>query len=188
MISEEHKVIEKKDYDEISAMREAYNALKDLKYDEKQRVFSWLQNKMDIKDIHEQKISLIEESKHDVDLNHGLIENFNNIPDVFASVNVKKDVDRVLLVAAYLQLKNKLPDLTSREINKELQHLGYRVKNITTTIQGLINRKPQLMIQTWKNNSSKQGQKKFKVTSEGIATAKKMLINTSHSYDGEKAQ
>ena len=58
--------------------------------------------------------------------------------------------------------------LSGREINEELKHLGYGVKNITDCINSLKSRSPQHMIQTKKNSSAKQAWKEYRVTRAGI--------------------
>lgn len=184
MENNEHQVDEMKEVDELTAIKNAYDALKNLDDAGKQRAFSWLQNKLNISKQSQGNIPLSDNSEHKSEINNGTIESFASVPDIFAAANAKKEVDKVLLVASYLQLKNNMPDLTGRDVNKELQHLGHAVKNITTTIQGLIDKKPQLMIQTWKSGKSKQAQKKYKVTSAGIDAAKKLLVNKNIS-DGE---
>ena len=79
------------------------------------------------------------------------------------------------MVASYLQEAKNLSELTGREINKELTHLGHGIKNITAAINSLMNKKPKLMIQTHKAGKAKQAQKKYKVTTEGLAAARKMI-------------
>ena len=53
--------------------------------------------------------------------------------------------------------------------------MGHRVTNITVAINSLMNRKPQLMIQTRKEGTSQQAHKKYKVSAEGLNAVKKMI-------------
>ena len=60
-------------------------------------------------------------------------------------------------------------------MNKKLKDLGYRVSNITTAFNGLINRRPQLVIQTKKSGTSKQARKLYRLTTEGQRAVERML-------------
>jgi len=97
------------------------------------------------------------------------------VADIFAKAHPRKDVEKVLIVASYIQEKKGGEELTAREINMKLNLLGHHVRNITSTIGALMHRKPQLMIQTRKEGKTKQAQKRYKVSLEGLALAKRMI-------------
>ena len=162
-------------------MSDVYKIIKDLADDEKVRVLDWLSNKFELGKLPspQRKATLTPASLGSEDSKS--LDGFESLADLFSVANVKTDQEKVLLSASYLQMKNSLPDLTGREINKELQNLGHGVANITNTITGLMVKKPKLMIQTHKSGKTKQAQKKYKVTIEGLATAKKYinLVNES---------
>jgi len=80
-----------------------------------------------------------------------------------------------------LQEKNSDQELTGREINSELNHLGHGVGNITNAISSLINRKPSLMIQTRKAGKTKQAQKRYKITHEGMKQVKEMIAKENEN-------
>jgi hypothetical protein len=75
-----------------------------------------------------------------------------------------------------LQCKQSKAELTGLEINKELHHMGHKVSNITSVINQLIGKRPQLMIQTKKEGKTRQAKKKYKVTTVGISTARDTLF------------
>ena len=100
---------------------------------------------------------------------------FESVADAFGRAHCKNEPEKVLVVASYLQEHDGKSELTGREINKELTHLGHGVSNITVAIGSLINRKPKLMIQTRKEGKTQQAQKKYKVTGEGVTAARKLL-------------
>lgn len=147
---------------EIQAMTRVHSALKDLDEDAKQRVLDWARDKFSLKGP--------KTGGGGAD-----IMSFESIADIFAQANPKSDSDKVLVVGAYLQEKKAGGELTGREINKELKHLGHGVGNITNAITSLTERKPSLMIQTRKEGKTKQAQKKYKVTTEGLAAAKNLI-------------
>lgn len=101
---------------------------------------------------------------------------FETVDDLFLSSSAKKVSHRILLVAAYLQEKKNLDEISSLEINTELKRLGYGVTNITTLINGLIKKIPPPMIVTRKDGSTKQSRRKFKVTERGFDDVKKFII------------
>lgn len=174
---------------EIEAMKGAYSSLKDLNQEEQARVIEWLVKKLSLLDLLGfeglQKKNIKKEILDNLkgtEINND-IASFDSVADLFAASNANSDQEKVLLIASYLQIKNSLSEITSREINKGLQHMGHGVGNITNTISGLIDKKPQLMIQTRKEGKSQQAQKKYKVTTEGVIAAKKLINQTNGSNE-----
>lgn len=160
---------------ELKAMNEIYNALKDLESEERQRVIGWVVGKFSITNPIKNSIKDRQEAD-DVKLAAvNDFSSFKSIADIFTNAKVKRAADKVLIVGAYLQQKQDGGELTGREINKELHHLGHRIGNITNAISTLINEKPQLMIQIRKEGKTKQAQKKYKVTAEGFTAANKII-------------
>ncbi|MCP5104013.1 MAG: hypothetical protein GY950_11570 [bacterium] len=104
------------------------------------------------------------------------LKNFDNIEDLFLSSDAKRVSDRILLAAAYVQVKKNAREVTSYEINTQLRAVGYGVTNITTLINGLLKKTPPLMIITKKDGATKQARRKFRVTEHGIKTAIGFLI------------
>lgn len=163
---------------ELKAMKTVYDALSELDEDTKRRVIDWVigkfslsrsKQKADRSTIGIQTVSGTGETN---------LASFSSVADLFAMANPKSEADKVLVVASYLQEAKNLSELTGREVNKELIHLGHGVKNITAAINSLMNKKPKLMIQTRKEGKTKQAQKKYKVTTEGLAAARKMIGST----------
>ncbi len=105
-------------------------------------------------------------------------EEFDSIEELFLTSDVKKVSHRILLAAAYLQEKNDLTEVSSLEINTQLKKLGYGVTNITTLINGLLNKKPPLMEVTKKEGTTKQARRKFKVTEPGFDVARNFVKET----------
>jgi len=169
---------------ELKAMNAAYEAIKDLEEEAIGRVVNWLIGKFSI-GRPKSLANVIPPSATSDKTNDNLVNAFNSIAELFGKANYKTESDKVLLVAAYLQIKEGKEDLTGREINRALNHLGHAVKNITNTISQLINRKPSLMIQTRKEGKSQQAQKKYKVTIEGLKAASTMVEN-SEAVSGEQ--
>lgn len=159
---------------EIKIMNEIYRSLKNLDENARQRIIKWIIDKYSLDLIKHDDVDFIK-TKENIFTPQFEIKSFKSVADIFSKAHPKNDIEKVLIVSAYLQ-ENKLgSELTGREINRGLNLLGHGVRNITSAIGSLINRKPQLMIQTRKEGKTKQAQKKYKVTTEGLALATKMI-------------
>lgn len=165
---------------EIKAMHDCFETLKGLDEKARARVLFWLNRKFLSGDQKVLSMGSGESTVEQVGLKYNF-DSFSSIAEVFGHVNLKTDYDKVLIVSVYLQTKEQKTELTSREISKELNHLGHGVSNITNAIGALIKRKPNLMIQTRKEGTSQQAQKKYKVTVEGIKVALNMLNDVIES-------
>jgi hypothetical protein len=99
----------------------------------------------------------------------------DSLPDLYAAVSPASDADRALVVGYWFQVLQGEQDLDGFQINKELKHLGHGVSNITTALSSLIERKPQLVIQTRKSGNSKQARKRYRLTDAGIKAVERLL-------------
>lgn len=170
---------------ELKAMNEVHTLLRELDDASRSRVLNWLFQKFSHSGLRVEQFgakgaestNYINEGRNRGSDSDGtqLMSELSSISDLFAIAEPKSESQKVLLVATFLHQKLGLADLTSRSINDELKHMGHGVSNITATINSLINRKPKLMIQTRKEGKSKQSQKKYKVTVEGINSIKEMI-------------
>ena len=162
---------------ELKAMQITYSAIKGLDDDAKKRLIDWLIGKFSLgvkKEIAQNFVSndLRTENYNDI---HEILSRSVQIAEIFGQLEPKTDSEKVLIVAAFLQENQGLAELTSRQINDELKHLGHGVSNITTSIGMLINKRPNMMIQTRKEGKSQQAQKKYKVTAEGFKMVMEMF-------------
>lgn len=165
---------------EIEVMNEIYRSLKGLDENARQRVIKWIVDKYSITLIkHEEADS--EKTRRRIFAPYFEIKSFKSVTDIFSKARPKNDIEKVLIISAYLQETKLGSELTGREINKNLNLLGHGVRNITSTIGSLMHRKPQLMIQTRKEGKTRQAQKKYKVTAEGLALVTKMV--NEEDYD-----
>jgi hypothetical protein len=159
---------------EIEIMNEIYRSLKNLDEHARQRVIKWIIDKYSLDLIKHDVINPVE-TKENIFVSQFDLKSFKSVAEIFSKARPKNDIEKVLIISAYLQETKLGSELTGREINRGLNLLGHGVRNITSTIGALINRKPQLMIQTRKEGKTKQAQKKYKVTAEGLALATKMI-------------
>ncbi len=171
---------------EIQAMSSCFDVLKDLDAESQERVINWLLSKFELKapnKIHQSTNQGTADTQNEQtgdgqkqpNVTGTELSSFESIADLFSKMPTKTESEKVLVVATFLQVNQNQQDLGGRQINSELKHLGHGVKNITLAVQGLINRKPQLMIQTRKSGNTQQAKKKYKVTSAGVNKIKEAL-------------
>lgn len=103
------------------------------------------------------------------------IEAFGSPGELLAATAAKTDAERALVVAAHLQRAEARESLSAFEINSQLKHLGYRVRNITEAIGAHQRARPALMIQIRKSGNSKQARKAYSVTAPGFAKVQSLL-------------
>jgi hypothetical protein len=100
---------------------------------------------------------------------------FDSLADLYAAASPEQDTDKALVVGYWVQVCEEEGDFDGYSINKRLKDLGYGVTNITNAFSGLINRRPQLVIQTKKSGTSKQARKLYRLTTEGQRTVERMI-------------
>lgn len=104
----------------------------------------------------------------------GLMD-YDTVMDLFANAEVKKVSQKILLMAAFLQERQNFKEISSYDINFRLKRLNQGVQNISSSINGLLNRKPEVMVELERSGSSKQARRKFRVTIEGLRVAAEFL-------------
>jgi len=100
---------------------------------------------------------------------------FDSLKEILKASTVKRTGAKLLLVAAYLQEKENLKELTSYVISSRLKKIGEEIKHPSATINNLISRKPPLLLQTGKHGDSEKSRRKFRVTEEGLRIARKYI-------------
>ena len=66
-------------------------------------------------------------------------------------------------------------DFDSFRLNKELQHLGHQLPNVTYALTELGKRKPALAMQVRKSGKSAQARKRYRLTDAGIKSVEEMM-------------
>ncbi len=100
---------------------------------------------------------------------------FDSLKEILNASTVKRTGAKMLLVAAYLQEKENLKELTSYIISSRLKKIGEEIKHPSATINNLIGRKPPLLLQTGKHGDSEKSRRKFRVTEEGLKIARNYI-------------
>ncbi len=100
---------------------------------------------------------------------------YETLADLFHVTDPASEADRALVTGYWLQVRGTEPDFDAQTVNTALKDLGHRVSNITQAFNYLIDRRPQLVIQTKKSGTSKQARKRYKLTSAGLAAVQQMI-------------
>lgn len=187
---------------EISAMNETLDALKNLNNGQRKRVIDWITARYRLNEVSafetpeeeaQTEITEIEEPDEKAvrrrrgrkpgprkaraaGIDKTDITNYETVLDLFSEANVKKVSSKILLMSAYLQEKLKFAEISSFDINSRLKRIKHGVSNISTAINGLMKKSPQLLVEVEKpGEEGKSSRKKFRVTEEGIKLAKTFL-------------
>lgn len=105
----------------------------------------------------------------------GGIEEAETLAEFYDRAGASTDGEKVLVASYWFQFREGAAEIEARHINTQLKHLGHGVGNVTRAFESLKSQKPALIVQTRKDGSTKQAQKKFKVTSEGKKAVERML-------------
>lgn len=159
---------------ELKAMGAVYEALCGLEDGAKARVLEWATKRFSLaKPTAPRERGSGEHGGQDSSQKE--LGGFSSVAEVFGAASPETTADKALVVAAFLHESNGGKEIAAREVNSELKHLGHGVKNITHAVRPLIEGRPQLLIQTRKEGKTRQAQKKYRVTNEGLARVKAML-------------
>jgi hypothetical protein len=167
--------VERDPFAALEAMKAIATALKNLDDDAVARIVRWQidQYAVDVSGVGRIRRSGPQESSESVHEVAATV--FETAAELMAAANPRTDTEKVLVTGYWFQVIQNQSDLESQAINTELKHQGHGIKNVTTAFSGLINQKPQLVIQLRKAGTSKQARKKYKLTNEGIKKVQRMI-------------
>lgn len=100
---------------------------------------------------------------------------YDSLKEIFSTATAKRLGAKILLAAAYLQEKENLKELSSYDVSSRLKKIGEEIKNASVAINGLMGKKPPLLIQTGTLGVGLKSRRKFRVTEEGLKVARKYL-------------
>jgi len=96
--------------------------------------------------------------------------------DLFDAARPRTEPERALVGGYWFQVVQGASDFPSMSVNNALKDIGHGVSNITDALSKLQNRKPAAQIrQVAKSGRSRQGRKRYKLTTAGVAEVKRML-------------
>ena len=153
---------------EIAAITAMAKAFDGMDSDAIERVLAWGAARFGVAPSVTAQASL-----HDVQ--NGSNEVHTDFPSLFSQAGPSTDPERALVGGYWLQVANGAEDFVSRDVNDELKNVGEGVGNITDALSKLMRRKPAEAMQTQKTGKSRQGRKRYKLTTAGIARVEKLL-------------
>jgi hypothetical protein len=154
---------------EIEAMREAFQALKDIEPTARLRVVRWLADRFEIHFQHTAKPGEKASDPNDA------LSQFESFADLHGGVSPSTEAESALVGGYWFQVVQKNADFSSQQVNDELKNLGNAVGNITAAFNSLRERKPALVLQVQKSGTTKQARKRYKLTQAGIREIERLL-------------
>lgn len=100
---------------------------------------------------------------------------FEDLADLFFQASPSTHQEKLLVAGYWFQSVKGQEDLTARQINDELKHLGHQVTNITRSFSRLMSKKPALAMQVRKTGASQQAHKIYRLTKAGLNRVEEML-------------
>jgi hypothetical protein len=178
---------------EIIAMNQVLETFKYLNHAQKQRVANWVkarfmlmldkppaglvppvENRASLQPIIGSEGTMaepaVEEEPKRVVRKKRLSDYFTSL-DVFAESDVKKSTAKILLMAAFLQERQDFKEITSYDISFRLKRIKQPVSNISSLINGILKKKPPLIVEIEQEDQAKHSRKKFKITKMGVRVA-----------------
>ena len=162
---------------ELKAMSTVIRALEDLEDEAKGRVLRWAADRYELGTHVSGSTSSSGASPANKEV-IGSDPSIEGVDELFVAASPKTQADKVLVVGYWLQEIKGQGYVDSYQVNSELKNLGHGIGNITRSFDKLIERRPQLVIQTYKSGSSRQARKKYKLTREGIQRVKALVSGT----------
>ncbi len=104
---------------------------------------------------------------------------FEHFAELFAAAQPKTNEDKALVAAYWVQAVKGQDQWQSRALNSELKNLGHPIANITDALSSNMRKKPQRIFQLRKSGSSRQSNKTYKVTHEGLIYVQGMVSGSS---------
>lgn len=176
---------------EIGAMNEVLVSFKQLDNGQRKRIVDWLTARFKLNEPYDStQIALSEpvelkrtrrkpgpKKKTDVSASpeEKNIKLYDTVLELFSEADVKRVSSKILLMAAYLQEKLNIKEISSFDINSRLKRIRHGVTNISSAINGLLDHSPKLIDVIEQPGMEKAARRKFKVTEEGIKLANSYL-------------
>lgn len=104
-----------------------------------------------------------------------MIERPQSFAELYDRARPTTNPVKALVGGYWLQVCGGQSDFDSFTLNKELQHLGHQLSNVTYALTELSKKKPALAMQVRKSGKSAQARKRYRLTDAGIKTAKEMI-------------
>ncbi len=161
---------------ELEAMSSVLAQLEPLGQDARDRVISWVVDRLGIHSTKPgEKFGTGANAPDKSQDSRAALDGYPTLGDFLAAANPKTDAQRALVVGYWMHKAKGAADFDGYSINRELKDLGHAVSNITQAFSQLKKLKPALAIQLKKGGTSQQARKKYKITDEGMKAVEAML-------------
>jgi hypothetical protein len=166
--------------EEISATSAVYKALAALDSEARTRVVSHVTAMLEMpafvtKPKAAKDHQTLDDESDGPDIKATSLATYATFAELFDAAQPQTMGRKALVAGYWLQVCQGAESFDGQSANKELNHLGHRIPNITNAIGSLNAEKPALAIQLKKSGSSQQARKTYKITAAGIAAVKAML-------------
>lgn len=168
---------------EFAAMHAVYSALQQLTPEAQSRVVNYIVDRLDLsaptrkgktqKDVEQPEED--GEEQEAVGAEMAVPITFKTFAELYDAAQPQTTAQKALLAGYWIQVCQGNETFDGHRANKELNHLGERIPNITNAVASLNAQKPSLAIQIKKSGNSQQARKTYKVTVAGENAVKAML-------------
>ena len=155
---------------ELAAMAKVSEALNGLDETAIARVIKWASDRHGGRSLHGNNGGARQHNDR-----AGKAGEFAEIASLFDAASPSTEAEGVLVVCYWLQVVQGIESLEAQQVNTQLKHMGHGASSITRAFGDLIDRKPHLVMQTYKSGAGKQARKKYKMTTAGIRKVEEML-------------
>jgi hypothetical protein len=103
------------------------------------------------------------------------LEDYDTVLDILEDSGVAELDKKILLIAAFLQVRFGFKGITSYDITFRLKRVGRGIKNPTNLFPGILQKDPPLVTEIETGEGIKRSRKKYQVTEEGLKLARGYL-------------
>jgi hypothetical protein len=96
---------------------------------------------------------------------------YDSFEDLLLFSTAYNNTAKVLLAAAYLQVKKNLKEFCSNDISSLFKEIGEEISQTSPFLSNLMNKKPPLVIRTGTQGPGLKARRNFRVTEEGLRIA-----------------
>jgi hypothetical protein len=177
---------------EILTLSNIYEVLKGLDKPQLKRIFHWVKDKFDIQDgtiyfdpppsglvqidMNPIPVVEIEQNPEEALPKKKGLDDYDMVLDLLTESKANKTTQKILLIAAFLQVRFKYTEISSHDISFRLKRMGHEVKNLMIPLSEILKKKPPLMFEVPQDQFVKT-KKKFIVTNRGLKVAASYLID-----------
>jgi hypothetical protein len=163
---------------EIEAMSAIAKSLEGLEETARKRVLSWAAGRYGLASA-----ATAHSGGRTIEHPEGEHTSYPDFASLFDAASPTTRQDKALVGGYWFQIEQNQADFESQSVNNELKNLGHALIGINKDMDGLIRRKPNLVLQVQKSGKSKQARKRYRLTKPGIDRVNAMLAGDAAGDD-----